>query len=291
MLSKILFVVDLSERTSALIPVMHQILNISTHEAILLHVIRTESSRLMPNADNDDKNRAEKRLEQVRNELESGGNFQISPVLIQGNPWIEIVNIASRENVSCIVMGSHIGEEITKLTLGDITENVLHNAQKSLLIIRECSPDSGQIYNYSLPDTRIFRNILYATDFSPDAKKCIPYIESVLNYDTKNLIIAHIQDMRNLRYATPEMMAQFNIIDQKRLEELRDHFKTSADISVEIILKTGNAIEELLKITREHEISLAVFGEKGKTNVREMMLGGVVETIVHRTPVHIFIAR
>jgi nucleotide-binding universal stress UspA family protein len=200
-------------------------------------------------------------------------------------PWIEIVDLIEKEDFSFTFMGSHGNTFLDRIFLGSVTENVINHSTKPVLIYKlqkSGSPLPAYCRN-------IFSRILYATDFSETSKKCIPYIEEMISNQTIGLTILHVQDMKNLDSAGPEELDKFNSLDLERLEQLKRHFEGKGLKRVMTLLTSGHSVTEILNYARTEEATIIVMGRKGKSNLKEMLLGGVAQRIIHKSPIPVFV--
>ena len=291
LLSKVLFAVELSESTEKMQEVMSDLVRAGVQHITLLHVVDARDIHADPQTVAYSVASAQGVLDHWKEAIASFGMPSVETQVVVGTPWIEINRIAEENTFSFVLLGSHGGGLISTMFLGDQTENILHHGTKPLLIIRLRISSSGQEKVCDLSCARVFRKILYATDFSDDAKNAIPFVEEMARASPESLVIVHIQDLRTLRYATDAQMTEFNRKDAERLEDLAKNFKRFPFREIHTVLKTGNAISEILEIARKEDASLIVLGAKGKTHLAEMLLGGVSETVVHQSKAHVFIVR
>jgi nucleotide-binding universal stress UspA family protein len=174
--------------------------------------------------------------------------------------------------------------------LGSQTENVLHHARVPLLVLRISIMKEGERDTCTL-DTGIFRRILYLTDFSAEAERCIPFIGWMAGAKPDRLVIMHVQDTRRLWSVSQEQISAFNEKDAKRLADLKGRFDTLGIRQVVTELTIGNAIDEILETEETFEPTLIVMGAKGRTGTVSSLLGGVTEAIVHRAKAHVMVVR
>lgn len=71
----------------------------------------------------------------LENELKSEG-FSVKTLIERGIPFKEIIRVASEENVSVIVVGSHGRTDIPEMLLGSVAEKVVRKAAKNVLVIK-----------------------------------------------------------------------------------------------------------------------------------------------------------
>jgi nucleotide-binding universal stress UspA family protein len=82
---------------------------------------------------------AEERLAGARAEIEAAG-IRVAPLLRRGVPFREILDVAEREAVSLVVIGSHGKSDIGEALLGSVCDQVVHNARQSVLVVKRDPP-------------------------------------------------------------------------------------------------------------------------------------------------------
>jgi len=140
---------------------------------------------------------------------------------------------------------------------------------------------------------KMFRKILYPTDFSDCAVKAREYVKKLKEAGTEEVVIVYVIDVREMAAMasgvagfgeTPvtydyevQKMVRANI--EKELEELKTEIET-AGLKVSVKTPEGNPHKEILKITEDEDISRIVLGSHGKSNLKEMLLGSVSEKVI-----------
>jgi nucleotide-binding universal stress UspA family protein len=76
-------------------------------------------------------------------------------------------------------------------------------------------------------------------------------------------------------------------VKQERVDILKGIIKNSGfpEDRVEVIVRVGNPVHELLKLTLQENVDMIVMGIKGRTNLEYMFVGSVAEKIFQRSPV------
>ncbi len=64
-----------------------------------------------------------------------GRGVDLSSVLLEGNPWEEIVAAAKRENADLVVMGTHARRGVSRAILGSVAEQVLRTSTVPVLVV------------------------------------------------------------------------------------------------------------------------------------------------------------
>ncbi|MGB9937540.1 MAG: universal stress protein [Methanobacterium sp.] len=83
------------------------------------------------------KERGKEILDSMEKEFTAPANCKIKfkPMLIEGDPASEIIEIAERENVDIIVMGTG-KSKIDKHLLGSVSEKVVHSSPCTILLVK-----------------------------------------------------------------------------------------------------------------------------------------------------------
>jgi nucleotide-binding universal stress UspA family protein len=76
-----------------------------------------------------------------------------------------------------------------------------------------------------------------------------------------------------------KMVDAFRLAGNKMLSDAKGQAR-SADISVETLLKEGNAVQEIVKTAKEGEYDLIVIGAKGTHRIKEFLMGNVSEGVL-----------
>jgi nucleotide-binding universal stress UspA family protein len=124
MFRKILYPTDWSpsaERAKYYIPALQRV---GVSEIIVVHVLETEFDLGI-----------KEKIGALEKEFQSQG-FNVQVHLIQGKPYMEINRIATEEDVSLIVMGSH-GKGFTEIIFwGSVSQRVVEYSEKPVLVVK-----------------------------------------------------------------------------------------------------------------------------------------------------------
>ncbi len=170
----------------------------------------------------------------------------------------------------------------------------------------------------ALPRVEIDR-ILFATDLSDNARHAFAYAVSLANLYEAQLIILHVEsdepgldekltgDEGEKRW---EEVKKQNAIDarealigkKKQSETIRrvlSHFCQSETacfgeqgfIKDEILIKSGNPVDEIITQVNEKDCGLIVIGGFGKVNDRDKGIGATVEQVLRKSHVPVMMVR
>jgi nucleotide-binding universal stress UspA family protein len=138
---------------------------------------------------------------------------------------------------------------------------------------------------------RIFRTILYATDFSPASRPAFTKAMKLARAGAARLLLVHV-----LPPPTPsdrEAAGLPEIYEAWKVEVRRDALRRlsllerrarHANVKVRALLLEGQAHEEIGRAARLHRADLIVVGTHGFTGLKRVFLGSVADRILRTAP-------
>jgi nucleotide-binding universal stress UspA family protein len=125
-----------------------------------------------------------------------------------------------------------------------------------------------------------FRNILFATDFSPAAAQAVPYVNRIAKHYDADVVALYVRPpMVNPMMepaAWPVDIETAKAQDEFCRKELLDSF---AGIRTKVLIEEGS-IDHCLKWAMEaNDTDLIVIGTRGRTGAAKLLLGSVAEEI------------
>lgn len=128
----------------------------------------------------------------------------------------------------------------------------------------------------------MLKNILFATDFSDGSMRALPYVTGIARKVGSSIYLAHIVAPNALVTSAPEVAPGL-------YAKLYDHAAAElsalalspqlAGADVKTVVGSGPIEDEICSIIRENKIDLIVAGTHGRTGVRKLLMGSVVEEI------------
>ena len=145
----------------------------------------------------------------------------------------------------------------------------------------------------------MFEKILFPTDFSDVSKKALDYIAKLRGAGTKEVIVLHVVDEREIESLSQHAARDFDI---KEVEKKRDHYTKEqlklikdelkeSGFKVKVRTERGIPFTEILRVEEEEGISVTVLGSHGKSLVKEMLLGSVSEKVIRKSSKPVLVIR
>ncbi len=146
MFKKILFPTDFSDASRKAMEYIKELKESGTEEIVLLNVIRPQYYYLSEDSFIKDvkgpveelKKEARQKLIALATELQEGG-FKVKAVLAMGIPFSKILEVAQKEEVSSIFLGSQRKSLLKKIFLGSVSEAVTRKSEHPVFIIKDDS--------------------------------------------------------------------------------------------------------------------------------------------------------
>jgi nucleotide-binding universal stress UspA family protein len=207
-----------------------------------------------------------------------GIKVTIEKQMSEGDPAYEIIRIADDKKFSTIVMARRGFSELVEFVLGSVTSKVVHTASKQTVYI---------VGQKILKDrTCPIPKILIPVDGSSYSMKGAEHA-ACLAADLK-ASMSKITLLRVINLALYEKRLREGIDSEEEAMRILDDAKT-VFIQVEVPeglittkVRVGNPAEEIFLEAEEKDYNLVVMGRKGRTSIKDLLLGGVSTTVLHR---------
>ena len=212
--------------------------------------------------------------ERILRDLGIGVN--IEKLIEEGEPAHEIIRIADGKGFSTIIMGRRGLSEMVGVFVGSVTNKIAHAAVKQTVYIvgRKIVKDKM----CPVP------NILVPVDSSSYSMKGVEHaacLAAELKATMNNVTL-----LRVINLAVFEKRLREGIDPEAEAEKILDHAKSiflQAEVPERLIstkIRLGQPAEEIFKEADNY--NLIIIGRKGRTALKDFLLGGVSSTILHR---------
>ena len=130
-----------------------------------------------------------------------------------------------------------------------------------------------------------FKNILFATDFSPSSAATLPYAETIARHYGSKIYVAHVTPPEAYSLVPPKhrdtaLQQAQGYVTQRMVALLnRSNFQ---QIPYEVLLDQGEIWPTLSDMVDKHNVDLIVIGTHGRRGIHKMLLGSVTNEILRR---------
>lgn len=155
----------------------------------------------------------------------------------------------------------------------------------------------------------MFKTILVAVDGSEQSKKALNYALELAEKFEGKVTLIHVYSsvvpitpsMDTIStpptippHASPAIAAKLAEEVKQNAERILDeaeHVVKKRGVSVEKVLREGDAVREIAAVAQEGKFDLVVVGHRGLSKLRELFLGAVSEGVSHKAPCPVLIVK
>ncbi len=279
MFAKVLIATDSSPSSLAVVGCAKSLHLLGTRECVLAQSFLIREHVAFPD---QIKAHIKSTLDRQKVILERQG-LRTTIVMDTGLPGTVIPRIATEQNCSLIVIGSHGHTLASEVFLGGTATEILHQATKPVLIVRlKVDEDTGQAVCAG-EGCDFMRHVLYTTDFSDHAQRAFAYVSKFVECGARRVTLLHVQDKPRLGTHLRDRLEEFNEIDRERLDMLSDQLKDMGDAEIDIQIPYGSPIDEILKRTGKGGASVVVMASHGRGFINELFLGSVSHNVARHS--------
>ena len=187
---------------------------------------------------------AQEKLTEITGKLRAEA-IEARTLLGEGDVGVVLSEWIDKHRFDLIAMGTTGRSGVRKLVLGSMAEEMIRVAECPVLTV------GPEIYNEG---PSALKDILCATDFSPDSAHAVLYARSLAERSASRLIIVHV------RLAGEEQESERAL--RQRLNEL---VVSRADLPAlsEVVVAEGKPGDKILEIANQHAADLIVIGVRG----------------------------
>jgi universal stress protein A len=143
------------------------------------------------------------------------------------------------------------------------------------------------------------QTILYPTDFSSCSDTAFPVACSLARDNGARLVVLHVTPTSSVYGGTfpgvPTNPEMFEHALEERLRQIQppalEPNENGASIRIEHVLKTGHALEEIVRTADETGSELIVMGTHGRTGLGRALMGSVAEAVLRTAHCPVLIVR
>jgi nucleotide-binding universal stress UspA family protein len=204
----------------------------------------------------------------------------VETLVREADPWREIVMTAEDLRSDLIVMGTHGRGGFEQLLMGSVAEKVLRRAPCT---VRTVCQEEGR--TWEAPG--LVRNIVCATDLTPESGPTLRYALSLASEFQATLTVVHVLDRFAMalspEYAhvpiTTDVMTHHQ---EQALRDLRAAIPADAREWCTIVEQVvpGRARDEILRLAAQQQADLIVMGARRQGALARTLLGSTSHDVV-----------
>lgn len=205
-----------------------------------------------------------------------GIGMDMAKMIVEGSPAHEILRIAEEKGFTTIIMARRGLSEIIEFLLGSITNKVVHAASRQTVYV------VGQkiLRDKICPVPKILVPV-DGSSYSMKGAEHAACLASELKASMNSVTL-----LRVINLALFEKRLKEGIDPEEEAEKILEEAKLiflQADVPEGLIstkIRLGQPAEEILKEADGY--NLIIMGRKGRTAIKDLLLGGVSSAVLHR---------
>ncbi len=281
MFSKIIVGTSLSEVSSKTLCCLKDLRQAGAKDVILAHAMNI---RDVGSLYSQLRKLAEPMLEEQKKILEDMG-FSVEIEVLLGFPAIEINRLAREKQASLIAVHMTSESLFDDTFVGGVAYEVIQHAELPVVVMK-AKTAHGQC---ELVCEEILTHVIHPTDFSDNAERAFGYVEKLVESGCKKVTLLHVQEKERIDEYLKDRLAEFNAIDQARMERLKERLMAKGAREVHIEIPYGSSTREILHMVAENAYSMIVMGSQGRGFISEVFLGSVSHNIVRKAPLPVLL--
>jgi nucleotide-binding universal stress UspA family protein len=207
-----------------------------------------------------------------------GVEAEIEKLIVEGDPANTIIRVADEGNFSTIIMAKRGLPEIKVFFLGSATSKVVHAASRQTVYIvgqRILKDKACPVPKVLIPvdgSTYSIKGVEHAACLAGELKGSVDKI-TILRVINLALYMERIREGIDPEEEAKKILEEAKaVLLQAGVSE--GHFSTKVGV--------GTPADEILKEAEEGDYHLIIVGRKGRTALKDFILGGVSSTILQR---------
>jgi len=271
-LKKILFATDFGPVSEAALPFAVAIARRFDSSIQAVHVLSPGELAPLPDGAPVLLDGAIERAEQEMGRLLSSEAFEGVPhdgrVRSGVEIWMEIESVIESDTIDLVVLGTHGREGLKQIVLGSVAETIFRAAPCPVLVVGPKVPKKA-----TLP---MFRDILFATDLSPESLRALPFVQGFAEENNADMIVLHVSEEK-VRSKKERTLASESL--GKWMREL---IPPKPGLEYEVLF--GAPAESILKAAADRQCDLIMLGAHHASNFASHLPGAVAHRIVAEAP-------
>jgi nucleotide-binding universal stress UspA family protein len=241
---------------------------ICSSKLIAVSVVKTnlEFESILPQVVEKNEQKAIKHLESIKAQAKKEGVDCTTVVTLSEEPYQDIVDHASKNNVDMIIMGTHGKTGMKRLMMGSVTAKVIGHAPCNILVL----PLNAKVE---------CRNVLIATDGSKYSEAAASEALGIAKRCGSSLIVISVAS------SEAEIASAKDTVNKVSEAAEREGVKTTA------VVTKGKPYEAIIETAKQNKADFIVVGSHGRTGLDRLLMGSVTERVIGHAETAVLVVR
>ncbi|HUP18816.1 MAG TPA: universal stress protein [Gemmatimonadota bacterium] len=217
--------------------------------------------------------------EEVREALARVGalDLDVRTSAVRGDHPVEAI-LEHAAGADLIVMGTHGRTGFRSLLLGSVTDRVIRESERPVLVVHRREPDRAPV-----PPSRV----LVPIDFSPAAAPAVRIASEIAELSRGSLLLLHVIEdviVPDFYFPAAPMWLDYPELRETADARLRDTFTAAGGpaVPVEYRVMPGRAVLDIPRYAQEWRADLIVLPTHGLGGVDRLLLGSTADKVLRR---------
>jgi len=230
---------------------------ICSSKLIAVSVVKTnlEFESILPQVVEKDEQKAIKHLESVKAQAKKEGVDCTTIVTLSEEPYQDIVDHASKNNVDMIIMGTHGKTGMKRLMMGSVTAKVIGHAPCNILVF----PPNAKVE---------CKNVLIATDGSKYSEAAASEALGIAKRCGSSLTVISVAS------SDAEITSAKDNVKKVSEAAEKEGVKTTS------VVTKGKPYEAIIETSKQKKADLIIVGSHGRTGLDRLLMGSVTERVI-----------
>jgi len=241
----------------------------------IVHVYPETTALLVPQLAEDRQNEdSRKQMNLISNRPELK-DVQHLLTLRTGPVCAALCDVARRENIDLLVLGTHGRSEIKKFVLGSVAEEMVRVAPCPVITVGPSTTDAS-------PAAGEFRRILFATDFGRASARAVQYAAFFAKESGAKLTLVHVMPPAPL----PVSDSAWSLTDEKTMKDWRANQVSVTEKKMEKLLPSDAATGFEVEYMVTFDLLYAGILEAAKQKQPDLIVMGADPTLSPKVAAH-----
>lgn len=237
------------------------------------YVLADEYDRVLNELKRQRQNAESYLAEHVKQTLGSvADRLTIKHLIVESHPVEAILQTVEDEKVDLIVMGTHGRTGLQRLYLGSVAERVVRESTVPVFIVKQKEREFIDVNDPEV--TPRLDKILCPVNFTPTAQFALMHAADIAVRFNAQLTALYIDEQ-----------SEFN--EEEAREKICQWMPVEVTnrCSVEPMVRSGNAAEQIVAVANEGNYDLLVFGAERRSFLKAILFGTTTEALLRSSPI------
>ena len=262
--------------------------------------VSVEGPPLVPPDAAEGMHRLEQRTQHALEEVRAGG-LSSEPRTLRGDPREALLELAERERVDLLALGSRGQNTLMRWMLGSVSSHAVTHAPCSVLVVRPPGRSGGSAE--PAPARPFARqegamNIVIGVDDSVHSRAAVDFVRRMSWPEDTQAVVLSVAHPAAIAYAeayapatAPPSMPDDMVRRHEEIASVAERALQGAHLTTRAEVATGDPRLELVELAHRERADLVVVGSHGRTGIAKLLMGSVASYVATHAPCSVLVVK